>query len=573
MKKKFGLISVFFLFVFLFLAACSSDTTTNNNNNNTDKENDNTSSTETSKEETPKEGGTVTVAFNSEPGNLNPVIWATTSDTNVTHMVFDSLVIPDKELKMVGRLAESWEVSEDGKTYTFHLKKDVKWHDGEPFTAKDVEFTFTSLADSTYDAGAYWRVDPIVGAAEYKEGKADKIEGIEVVDDHTIKFTTKEPFAPFISGLFIAVLPAHILQDTPPGEWEKHASNRSPIGTGPFKFVKWESGQYIELEANKEYFAGAPKLDKVIVRFGDANTMLASVLSQDVDITSVPVAETPSVATLDFASLVNQDALSVYYVGFNSKNDHFNDPKVRQALAHAVNKEAMVASILGEYGEVADDVFPSAHWSHSPNLKVYDYDTSKSDALLKEAGYQKNSKSIYEKDGKELSFLMEVPTGTKEREKSGVLLKQMWEELGVKMEIRSLDFPTLVTKLLPTTDDGKQREVTKEDYDAYILGFGIEADPDEYRSYFGSAYMPPNGYNFVGYSNPKVDELLEAQTKEIDLEKRQQLIWQVGEKLAEDEIWIPLYEQVSPFVVNNRVVGFEPDFRGATFNAKDWSVK
>ncbi|TCJ02467.1 hypothetical protein [Cytobacillus praedii] len=149
----------------------------------------------------------------------------------------------------------------------------------------------------------------------------------------------------------------------------------------------------------------------------------------------------------------------------------------------------------------------------------------------------------------------------------------MWEELGVKMEIRSLDFPTLVTKLLPTTDDGKQREVTKEDYDAYILGFGIEADPDEYRSYFGSAYMPPNGYNFVGYSNPKVDELLEAQTKEIDLEKRQQLIWQVGEKLAEDEIWIPLYEQVSPFVVNNRVVGFEPDFRGATFNAKDWSVK
>ncbi|MBE4908524.1 hypothetical protein IMZ08_10695 [Bacillus luteolus] len=571
MMKKLSVRGIFVLLFLLLLSACSSsDTTTNEKPKDEQKPK---TTNEKPAEEQAKEGGSVTIAFNSEPGNLNPMVWATTSDTNVTHMVFDSLVIPDEELKMVGRLAENWTVSDDGKTYTFNLKKDVKWHDGQPFTAEDVEFTFTSLADSTYDAGAYWRVDPIVGAAEYKAGTADKVAGIEVVDEHTIKFTTKESFAPFISGLFIGVLPKHILGDVSPGEWEKHESNRAPIGTGPFKFVKWETGQYIELEANKDYFDGPPNLDKVIVRFGDANTMLASVLSKDVDITSVPIAETPSVSTLDYASLVNQTSLSVYYVGFNAKNDHFKEPKVRQALAHAVNKQAIVGSILGEYGKVADDIFPSNHWSHNPNLPIYDFDTSKSDALLQEAGYQKNGNGIYEKDGKELSFLMEVPTGTKEREKSAVLLKQMWESMGVKMEIRSLDFPTLVTKLLPKTDDGKQREVTKDDYDAYILGFGVEADPDEYRSYFGSAYMPPNGYNFVGYSDPLVDELLEKQTTEVDFEKRQQLIWEVGKKLAEDEIWIPLYEQVSPFVVNNRVQGFAPDFRGATFNVKDWSVK
>lgn len=559
--KTWKLASIIFL-IFTLLVGCSSKESSKPEDNGVDNGN-----------ETVKDGGSLTIASTSEPGNLNPVIWATTSDTNVTHMIFDSLVIPDEELKMIGSLADDWEISEDGKSYTFKLKEGVKWHDGKPFTAEDVKFTFTALAHPNYDAGAYWRVEPVVGAEEYKSGKAEEVSGIEVVDETTIKFTTKEPFAPFLSGLFIGVLPKHVLGDVDPGEWEKHESNRAPIGTGPFKFVKWETGQYIEVKRNDEYFGGKPNLDKIIVRFGDANSMIASVLSKDVDISSVPVAEVPSVKTLDFASLVTQNQLSVYYVGFNARNDHFKDTKVRQALAHAIDKESIVKSILGEYGQIADDIFPSSHWSHNPNLPIYDYDTSKTEKLLEEEGYSKNKNGIYEKNGKELSFMLEVPTGTKEREKSAVLLKQMWEKVGVKVELRSLDFPTLVTKLLPKTDDGKQREVTKEDYDAYILGFGIEADPDEYRSYFGSSYMPPNGYNFVGYSDPKVDKLLEDQAREIDLQKRQNLIWEVGNKLAEDEIWIPLYEQNTPYVVNNRVSGFKPDFRGVTFKAKDWSVK
>lgn len=549
------------MLILLLVAACTS---TNS---------DPVSKSEEGKDSEAKSGGSLTVAFNSEPGNLNPMVYATTSDTNVTHMLYDSLVMPDEELKMVGSLAESWEVSEDNKTYTFKLKEGVKWHDGKPFTADDVEFNFTALAHPDYDGGAFWRVESIVGAVEYQEGKAESVSGIEVVDETTIKFTTKDPAAPFLSGLFIGLLPKHTLDGVNPGEWAKHESNRSPVGTGPFKFTKWETGQYIELEKNADYFKGSPNLDKVIVRFGDANTMLASFISKDVDITTVPVAETPSVSSLDYAELVTQNQLSVYYVGFNSKADHFGDPLVRKALAHAIDKENIVTSILGEYGAVADDVFPSSHWSHNPDLPVYEFDKDKSESLLKEAGYEKNSKGIYEKDGKPLIFTFEVPTGTKEREQSAVLLKQMWEQIGVTAEIRSLDFPTLVTKLLPKDDGGAQRAVSADDYSAYILGFGIEADPDEYRSYFGTNYQPPNGYNFVGYSNADVDVLLENQAKELDLDKRQEYIWEVGKKLAEDEIWIPLYEQNTPHVVNTRVKGFNPDFRGATFNAKEWSVE
>lgn len=563
--KNFKWISLLLALV-LVLGACSADS------KDEGKKDDNKGEDPKGSEETVA-GGSLTIAFNSEPGNLNTTIFPTSSDTNVTHMIYDSLVIPDEELKMVGSLAKEWEVSEDNKTYTFKLQEGVKWHDGTPFTAEDVEFTFTALAHPDYDGGAYWRVNPLVGAEEYKAGKADSISGIEVVDPTTIKFTTNDEFAPFLSGLFIGVLPKHILGDVNPGEWAKHDSNRNPIGTGPFKFVKWETGQYIELAGNPDYFGNKPKLDKIIVRFGDANTMLASFLSKDVDITSVPVAETPTVSSIDYAELVTQNQLSVYYVGFNSKADHFGDPLVRQALAHAIDKQNLVNSVLGEYGNVADDIFPSSHWSHSPDLPIYDYDTAKAEALLEEAGYEKNGKGIYEKGGKELKFTFEVPTGTKERESSAVLLKQMWEQIGVIAEIRSLDFPTLVTKLLPTDDGGAQRAVEGDDYSAYILGFGVEADPDEYRSYFGSAYQPPNGYNFVSYSNPTVDELLEKQAREIDFDTRQQYIWDASQQLAEDEIWIPLYEQDFPIVANKRVKGFNPDFRGTTFLAEEWSVE
>src|SRR5690625_3002667 len=332
-KKLLFLIAGVFLLV---LAACGGGG---------DKNEDSTGGESAEQEEAATiEGGTITEASSSETGNLNPMILATASDTYVTHMVFDSLVIPDEELIMTGSLAKDWDVSEDGKTYTFYLEEGVTWHDGEPFTAEDVEFTFTALADPSYDMGFTWRVDPIVGADAYKNGEADSVEGIEVIDDHTIEFTTEEPFAPFLSGLFVGILPKHILEDVSPGEWDKHESNRNPIGTGPFKFVEWKTGQYVQVEKNEDYFQGAPNLDSIYVRFGDANSMLASFMSKEIDITEVPVAEVDSVATLDFSELTTQTVLSVFYVGFNALNEHFKDEKVRQAMAHAVDKESIVES-------------------------------------------------------------------------------------------------------------------------------------------------------------------------------------------------------------------------------------
>lgn len=512
----------------------------------------------------------ITIAQEGEPGNLNPFVWPTTSDTNVTHMIFDSLVKPSPELELQPALAESWEISEDGLVYTFKLRDGVTWHDGEAFDAEDVAFTFSSIASPEYDSGSYSRVEPVKGASEYHDGSADSVEGIKVIDPLTVEFTLKEPNASFLAQLFIAVVPEHILKDVSPADWAKDDFNRSPIGTGPFSFVRWEAAQFIELKANPDYYDGAPKVEGIIYRFGDPNTMLAAFLNEEVDIAPVPVAEVPGVEQDGQIKLSND--LSVFYVGFNLKNSHFADLTVRQALAHATDKDLIVSSILGDYGYVLDDIFPLAHWSHNPDLPKYEYDLAKAEELLEGAGYEKDASGIYAKDGEQLSFTLSVPTGKVEREKTGVMLMEQWNALGVKVEIQQLDFPTLVTHLLPKTADGKQREVEADDFDAYILGFGVEADPDEYRPYFHSGFMPPNGYNFCSYSTPTMDELMEKQLVAVDFEERKALFYEIGLEFAENEPWIPIYGQQSVFVANNRVQGFEPDFRGVSFTAKDWSL-
>ncbi|THF84558.1 peptide-binding protein [Cohnella fermenti] len=557
----------------LMLAGCSSNNSNGANSSGSATPSSSASSSATASASSEgKSGGTVTVAQESEPGNLNPLIYATTSDTNVTHMIYDSLVEPDEELNMVGDLAKSWDISEDGLTYTFHLNEGVKWHDGEPFTAGDVAFTFTSLADPRYDGGAYSRVQPVVGAEDFHAGKADGVSGIKVIDDNTVSFTLASANASFLASLFIGIVPEHILKDVSPADWAKHDSNRNPIGTGPFKFVKWETGQYIEVDANPDYFGGAPKLDKVITRFGDSNTMLAAFMNQEIDIVPVPADQVESVRTLDFADVKAANDLSVYYVGFNLKNEFFSDLKVRQALAYGTDKELIVSSVIGEFGEVSDDLFPNAHWSHNPDVTKYPYDKDKAKQLLEEAGFTLNSGGIYEKNGKELKFTLSVPTGKTEREKTAVLLKQQWGEIGVKIEIASMDFSTLVTKLLPTGSDGKQRAVEANDYDAYILGFGVEADPDEYRSYFDSAFMPPNGYNFVSYSNPAIDELFDKELTQTDQTERTATFHEIGKVLSDDVPWIPIYGQKTVFAANKKIANFNPDFRGVSFNAKDWSL-
>ncbi|MDI6823517.1 MAG: peptide-binding protein [Bacillota bacterium] len=522
----------------------------------------------------PRQGGTVTVAMWSEPANFNPHIWPTQYDVYITSLVFDSLVEADTSLKWQPELAEKWDVSPDGRTITFTLREGIKWHDGQPLTAEDVKFTYMSLAHPEYDGGSYYLAEPFVGVKEYHEGKAQDIEGIKVIDERHISFTTPEPMASVWASFEAEIVPKHILKDVSPGQWKQHAFNANPVGTGPFKFVKYVTGQYVELAANPDYFLGRPRLDKIVYRIGDQNTMLAAFLNKEVDIIQVPLGEIESVKLADFAEIHAYDSAGIQYIGFNLLDDRLADLRVRQAIAHAIDRGSIVKSLLRGYGKVINCPMPAPYWAYNDKAPGYAFDRAKAVQLLEEAGWKLNPQTkIREKDGKKLEFELIYPTGNLVRMQAAPVVQQGLAAVGIKVNLQALDFPTLVSRLLPRDKSGKIRPLKPDDFQIYLLGLSFDPDPDGLRTYFHSATRPPKGYNFISYQNERADRLWEESTRAMDFGERQRIYHELMSLLAEEIPWLPLYSEQEIWACNKRVKDFVPAINGFNQNARQWWVE
>lgn len=513
----------------------------------------------------------VVIGQSSEVANLNPMIQPRTPDSNVQSMIFSYLVVPDEELNYEGDLADSWDISDDGTVYTFHLKEGVKWHDGEDFTADDVVFTLTSLADPNYNGGADGRVMSIAGAADYQAGNADSVSGIKKVDDYTVEITLESANAAFLSNMYTCILPKHILEGEDPGEWGNDDFNRAPIGTGKYKFVEWKSGQYITLERNDDYYGTKPSIQNVTVQFGDDTTLTAALLNGEIDVLyNLPSAEVENVEAMDGVSDYKYEQLTVTYIGLNQLTESLSDLRVRQALAYGIDKQAIIDTVYGDGNAyVCDDVFPSNHWSHSDNVTVYDYDPAKSKELLEEAGYTMNDATgYYEKDGKTLHLTYDMSTST-DGKAVAALIQQQWKAIGVEMEVIEQDFATLAyTKLLPGE---ATEETTGDSFQCYTLGFGVEADPNEYNEYFSTS-TGAGSWNFIHYSNPEVDQLFKDQLLLTDPDERAECFHKIADLISKDLPWIPLYNKAGIAGVSDKVQNFVCDFRGITFQIEKWNI-
>ena len=515
-------------------------------------------------------GSSIIIGQSSEVANLNPMIQPRTPDSNVQCLIFDYLVIPDENLNYVGDLAESWDISDDGTVYTFHLQEGVKWHDGEDFNADDVVFTLTALASPEYTGGNEGRVMSIVGASEYQAGTADSVEGIKKIDDYTVEITLASPNAAFLSNMYVAILPEHILGEESPADWGNDDFNRAPIGTGKYKFVEWEAGQYISLERNDEYFGTMPSIENVVVQFGADTTLVAALLNGEIDVLyNLPATEIENVEAVDGVGVYNYEMMSVYYIGLNQLDPDLSDLRVRQALAYALDKQTIVDTVYGETATVANDIFPDNHWSHNPDVTVYEYNPEKAMALLEEAGYTMNdSTGYYEKDGETLHLTYDMSTSTDGRQVAA-LIQQYWKAIGVEMEVIEQDFATLAySKLLP---NNATEETTAESFQCYTLGFGVEADPEEYNAYLSTS-TGAGSWNFIHYSNPQVDELFQQQLLETDPDARADCFHQIAQIISDDVPWIPLYNKATSTGLSDRVQNFTADFRGINFQIEKWTL-
>jgi len=483
--------------------------------------------------------GRLVLALGGEVSVIDPVLSTDTASSAVEGVVFTGLTKINEKLEVIPDLASSWEVSKDGKVWRFYLKRNVKWHDGKPFTSDDVVFTFNSILNPKVNSVR--RSDFIING---------KPIVFSAIDKYTVKAVLPEPFAPFLIHSGMGIVPAHLLR----GKDINTANfNRHPVGTGPFKFAEWRSGDYIKILRNDDYYGGRPKLAEILFRIiPDENATLIALEAGEVDEAGVPAKDFSRVKKLPGINVFEYDELMYVYLGLNLDKPVFADRRVRQALACATDKNQLVSLILKKLGSPAYCPSAPISWAYSDNVEKYPYDPEKAKQLLKEAGAEN------------LEFTCLVNQGNKEREKAAIILQQQYKKIGVKMNLRELEWSALL-KII-------NKPSAPKDFDAVIIGWSLGLDPDSYSIWHSSQY--PQGFNFIKYQNRRVDHLLEVGRTTMEKAKRKKIYAELNRLISVDQPYIFLWYPKAVSAVRDRVGGLsKPGPAGLFLNIEKVFIK
>lgn len=511
---------------------------------------------EITKEETVKKevdlsiyGDALSSSSIAEPINLIPAISSDSASHQVAGYIYNGLVKYDKDLNLTGDLASKWEISKDNKSITFYLKKGVKWHDGVEFTAEDVKFTYEfMISDDT--------------PTSY-DGDFRKIKDFQVIDDYTVKVTYDKPYAPALNSWGMWIMPSHLLKNT---SATKSTLQRKPIGTGPYILDEWDTGKSITLKAYDDYFEGKPKIERIIFRIiPDQATQFMELLNGSIDIMGLnPMQAAKQTSNSRYINQYNTYSYldSAYtYVGYNLRKAPFDDVLVRRALSYATPKEDIVNGIIFGKGQVATGPYkPNTYW-YNPNVERYDYNIEKAKSLLAQAGYKdSNNDGILEKNGKKLQFDLITNQGNTTRSQIAEILQRSWAEIGVKVNIRILEWATFINEY-----------INKGNFDAIVMGWNIVQDPDIF-DVWSSSRCGGNGLNFICYKNEEVDRLLEVGQSTYDNAERKKAYDKIQEILAEDAPYTFLYVPDSNTALSKRFRNINPAPAGISYNFIDWYV-
>ena len=491
-------------------------------------------------------GGTLAFLVQPEPPTLASYVSTSGPIGLVMPKVYEGLFDYDNDGKMVPMLAESYEMSADGKTVTFKLRKNVRWHDGKPFTSADVKFTILEVLKKVHPRGPN----------SFRE-----VSRIDTPDDHTAIFHLDNP-APYMMRSFSAyespMVPMHLLE----GQDVKSASlANNPVGTGPFKFVEWKKGQYIRLDKNEDYWQeGLPYLDRIVGRFiPDASTRTAAMENGEVmyaaynaipNIDAVRLKERDDIGvTTDGYSMINPMAL----IEFNTIEGPFVDPAIRRAISTAIDRRFMIDTIFFGYGKPATSALSSNFKATNLHAAMPNYpetgDVAAANAMLDAAGYAKDANGVRMR-----AVLDIIPYGEDWR-RAGEYLKQVMGDIGIEVELRYEDVPTWL-----------KRVYHNYDFEMNINYFYQLPDPVlGVHRHYGTNQIR-QGTHFVNssrYSNPELDALLDSGSKEPDAAKRTATYKEVQEILAQDMPVVNLFELEFLTVYNTQLKGAYGSAMGA----------
>lgn len=448
-----------------------------------------------------KTGGTLVIARLSDANNLDPhFLTQINSAAIIHHKVYEGLVRMDKESKYVPALATEWKQLDD-VTWEFKLRQGVTFHDGAPFNAEAVKRTIARVQD------------PSVGSN--RANLFEAIKEVKAVDDQTVQFILHYPYAPLLSVL--AGAEGAILSPKAIDQYGKDLS-KHPTGTGPYKFESWTPGQEVVLVKNENYWGGQPKLDKVVFKtVPEDTTRIAMVETGEAQVAEqLPVTEVDRVQNSSSMTLGRFESFSSDHIGINTKKKPFDDVRVRQAIAYAVDKESIIKGVYNDVGTPAHSSITPTMVGYSPNVKGLDYNLEKAKQLLAEAGYANGLKAtIYLNDNKARISVAEV-------------LQQQLKQIGIDLQVKVLEFGAYIDA------------ASKGETDLFISGWGNatgDADYNQYNLFHAKSQGAPGNHSF--YSNPEVDKLIEDGRKEKDPAKRTQIYEQAQQIEMNEAALIP----------------------------------
>lgn len=470
--------------------------------------------------------GTLVVGLEGDPTSFNPDSIPDDFTYAVAQNVFNRLAKLDADEKIVPDLAQKWVISEDGREYTFNLVKGIKWHDGKPFSSADVKWTF----------------EEIISKKGFLASSLEVIDSISTPDENTVVFKLKKPDASFLSAVSYLgsfILPKHIYEGT---DWATNPATQKPIGTGPFKFVSYQKGVSITLNANQGYFKGAPGVDRLVFKIvPDSNTARQSFLNGELDVLGV-LGTLPS----DFAGLTKTKGVKIvkkltpirYSAVFNLRKPPFNKVEVRKALLYAINRQEIVVKALKGVGQAANGFYtPAVKWAYNNKVVFPKRDVQKAKALLKQAGLKPD------RNGNYLSFEL-VTFNVAPFPDMATVIKSNLKEAGIDVKITVLEQAAWIQKCL-----------ADHDFALTIMGGTWGPDPSIFYNRVGT-----NGsMQFMGYSNPQVDKLFEEGKVLFKTEQRGEKYKQMQQLLFHDLPLIPLSEVVNVYVYKDYISGFPAD--------------
>jgi peptide/nickel transport system substrate-binding protein len=462
---------------------------------------------------------TVTVAIDKGPDNLDPRIGTNSESERIDQLLFNSLVRRGPQLEILPDLATHWDIP-DPVTYRFHLRSGVRFHNGQELTSRDVRYTIESLLDGSITSS--------------KTSTYRVITAIETPDNQTVIFHLKEPYASFLWNLTngaIGIVP----------KGSKPDLYKSPLGTGPFRFVSNSREEEVIIEANPEYFGEAPSVRRVRFKvIPDATTRALEMRKGSVDVAQ-------NVLSPDFVEVLRkQPRLSVTvtpgtnygYIGFNLTDPILQDKRVRKAIALAINREEIAKYYWRDLVSLASGLLPPNHWAYEKDATTYAYDPAAAARLLDEVGLRDP-----DGDGPKTRFRLAFKTSTEESSRQvAAIIQQQLNRVGLAVDLRSNEFGTFYG------------DIVRGNFQMFTLRWvGGNNDPDLFERVFHSQQTPPKGWNRGRYHNPRIDELTELARKEPDQEKRKLAYSEIQKIVADDLPYISLWYFKNVILYGRRV--------------------